>query len=414
LVLTIVRRLAPASLAVAMLAWLAVAAPPASAAAGGLDPTFGQHGTVSVASDSSSLATPSALLEQPDGKILVVDGSEILRFNSNGRLDSGFGKGGRVETPLDANTSLGADAALQSDGKIVVAGRISVGTDATDVLVMRFNSDGSPDTTFGLKGQVVTDPTVSTGITRRGSFGDAVIVQSDGKILVGGLAADTVGTISTVQAALLRYNSNGSLDSGFGTGGIVRSGANVPFATVGEDSAGNVFALDASGGISEFSGLGAAQPTAKATSISIASQAGNGDGADFRPIFLPDGRYVVSQGGSDAPRDGDVMLVRHLGTGVIDPSFSNPPFNFGPELTNRQLDQGVGSSINEAGIARVTANGSLDSGFGTGGTIVDTSRTGVEATVATIQSDGNILVAEGQFVAATNSENLILARYLAS
>jgi len=427
LLTAIMHRLAPVALGVGVLAWLAATASPAAAAAGALDPSFGHKGIVTVSGSGGGLTAPSAMLVQPDGKILVVDGSEILRFNPDGTLDSGFGTGGEVAMPLDADVSLGADAALQPDGKIVVAGRINVGVDRTDVVVLRFNPNGSPDPSFGSNGQVVTDPTVGIASSRTGSFGDVVLVQSDGKILVGGLSAHCLGRSCTVQAALLRYTSNGSLDAGFGHGGIVLGEPNATFATVGENTAGEIFALDAGGGISEFSPAGAARPAADATSISIASQAGGSLNPDFRPIFLPDGRYVVPGEGSEGPRDGDVQLVRHLGTGAVDPSFTNPAFDYGAPQPGAlsQVDQGlglaiqtdgkvivVGSSNTGAGIARVTTNGSLDSGFGTGGTIVDTAQPGTEATVATIQPDGKILVAESQFV--SNTVNLILARYLAS
>ena len=423
----IAHRLTPAALGVSVLALLAATASPAAAAAGALDPSFGQNGIVTVSGSGGGLTAPSAMLVQPDGKILVVDGSEILRFNPDGSLDTGFGNGGQVATPLDANVSLGADAALQPDGKIVVTGRIGAGVERTDVLVMRFNPNGSPDPSFGSNGQVVTDPTAGIASSRTGSFGDAVLVQSDGKILVGGLSAHCLGRPCTVQAALLRYTSTGSLDSGFGNGGIVLSEPNATFATVGENSAGEIFALDAGGGISEFSPAGAARPAANVTSISIASQAGGSLNPDFRPIFLPDGRYVVPGEGSEGPQDGDVQLVRHLGTGAVDPSFTNPAFDYGAAQPGalRQLDQGLGLAVQTdgkvivvgsgnagAGIARVNTNGSLDSGFGTGGTIVDTARPGTEATVATIQPDGKILVAESQLV--SNTVNLILARYQAS
>jgi uncharacterized delta-60 repeat protein len=72
----------------------------------------------------------------------------------------------------------------------------------------------------------------------------------------------------------------------------------------------------------------------------------------------------------------------------------------------------VGSTNTGVGIARVNTDGSLDSGFGNGGTIVDTAQPGTGATAAAIQPDGKILVAESQFV--SNTTNLILARYLAS
>ena len=120
----IVRRLAPAALGVSVAAWLAATALPAAAAAGALDPSYGHNGIVTVASTAAAgaLAAPSAMLVQPDGKILVINGSEILRFNPDGTPDSGFGNGGEVATPLDADVSLGADAALQPGGKIVVTG----------------------------------------------------------------------------------------------------------------------------------------------------------------------------------------------------------------------------------------------------------------------------------------------------
>jgi uncharacterized delta-60 repeat protein len=133
----------------------------------------------------------------------------------NGRLDTGFGNSG--VTLIDfasvhpGNVDVAQTAAIQSDGKIIVAGYSYPPDQGEEVFALaRINVDGTLDQTFGTGGRVLTDVA---------GFGDsayAIAIQPDGKILLGGET-----TFATPQGVLVRYNPNGSLDANFGTGGIL-------------------------------------------------------------------------------------------------------------------------------------------------------------------------------------------------
>ncbi|HMG58530.1 MAG TPA: hypothetical protein VK583_02290 [Burkholderiales bacterium] len=190
-------------------------------------------------------AAAAALAVQPADSKIVVAGlagnfvSQIwdvalLRYNANGSLDTdpttGFGGGtGIVTTDIGSSSNYANAVAIQGDGKIVVVGNAFVNSFAatSDIAVLRYNTNGSLD----------TDPTTGfgggTGIvtTNVGAFdnGFAVAVQPDNKIVVAGNADAGTGD----RLALLRYNANGSLDFGFGTGGIVTRTASGPSTIAG-------------------------------------------------------------------------------------------------------------------------------------------------------------------------------------
>ncbi|MGW9025834.1 calcium-binding protein [Streptomyces sp. NPDC055722] len=177
---------------------------------GVLDPTFGGSGFV-IPGLAGGAEDGWAVAVQPDGKIVAAGtagGSfAVVRYTADGHLDTTFGGGdGKVLTPLPGGPGglTGQDMALQSDGKIVVAGY--AGETSFDFAVARYNADGSLDTTFDGDGVVTTD-------LGGYNFGRTVAVQSTGKIIVSGGTGD--------DFTLVRYNTNGSLDSGFGTGGVV-------------------------------------------------------------------------------------------------------------------------------------------------------------------------------------------------
>ena len=102
-----------------------------------------------------------------------------------GDLDFSFGVGGKVVTDVPGYTSeLGYDVAIQPDGKILVAGRALSSTNGTsDFVVLRYNPDGSLDTSFGIDGKVFTDFSNST------DYAHAIALQVDGRIIVGGRAS---------------------------------------------------------------------------------------------------------------------------------------------------------------------------------------------------------------------------------
>jgi len=131
----------------------------------------------------TSIASDVAL--QVDGKIIVAghtwSGAEnqfaLARYNSNGALDSSFGNSGIVSSSFSTNNAIARTMKIQSDGKIVVAGHIyTLNNDFDEFAIARYNTDGSPDATFGNTGQVTT----SFGIGTR-NWINSIELQNDGK-----------------------------------------------------------------------------------------------------------------------------------------------------------------------------------------------------------------------------------------
>jgi uncharacterized delta-60 repeat protein len=158
------------------------------------DPTFGTNGTVVTPLDGFEHGQ-GALAIQTDGKIVIagtlydysIDTSDLViaRYTSNGTLDTTLGGSGLVITDLGQN-EVGNDLAIQTDGKIIVVGKRHSGS-ASDILLVRYNSNGSIDTGFGDAGKVITDLGGSTD----SALGTAL--QPDGKILaVGAKDGDAV------------------------------------------------------------------------------------------------------------------------------------------------------------------------------------------------------------------------------
>lgn len=183
---------------------------------GSLDTSFG-GGTGKVLSGIAGEDTGTSMAIQSDDKIVVggVSGNDFLvvRFNSDGSLDSGFGTSGRVNTDFASNSDVGRTIVLQSDGKILLAGQAYNNTTFTDFAVARFNSNGSLDTSFGSgTGKVMVD----FGSTTDQGYGLAL--QADGKILINGFT--NVGGATDV--GIFRLTSTGALDTTFGgTGRVV-------------------------------------------------------------------------------------------------------------------------------------------------------------------------------------------------
>ncbi|MBS1796305.1 MAG: VCBS repeat-containing protein [Acidobacteria bacterium] len=171
-----------------------------------LDPTFGTGGVAT----SAEAGPPVGSFVLSDGKILVATKTSFVRFNADGTLDSSYGPNGAVQLaiPYIGQTHTITAAARQTDGKIVL-----VGFDNGDGLVMRFNENGTLDTSFA--GGGIHRPNLAIG------FNDqlqAVLIQPDGKIVAAGYASSVTGAYSST---LIRYNPNGTLDPGFGGDGFM-------------------------------------------------------------------------------------------------------------------------------------------------------------------------------------------------
>lgn len=181
---------------------------------GRLDRSFGAGGRV-IDRSTSSFYTGVAL--QKDGKIVVVGWSDrrdfaLTRYTAGGKVDTTFGRHGKVLTDLGTTSEDYAEAvAVQADGKIVAAG-FSGGYPGNRFAVVRYTTSGKLDASFGRSGKVLTD-------VRHGDDTEAasLVLQADGKIVVGG----SVGYQDSHDFALARYTTDGKLDASFGTGGKV-------------------------------------------------------------------------------------------------------------------------------------------------------------------------------------------------
>jgi uncharacterized delta-60 repeat protein len=211
---------------------LAVFATPHAAfpAAGELDPAFNGTGkqTLDVGGTmfGGGYDTAAGVVVQPDGKIVVAvnandDGLRhfgVLRYNPNGSLDTSFNGTGLVLTDFGVGgQNIPYGMALQSDGKIVL-----VGEAGGRVGLARYNTDGTLDATFGGDGKVVTSETPFKS-------GRDVVIQPDGKLVV---AMEYVDGGNVHWLSLIRFNADGTLDTDFGEfedgWARLRSNINVP------------------------------------------------------------------------------------------------------------------------------------------------------------------------------------------
>jgi uncharacterized delta-60 repeat protein len=187
---------------------------------GSLDSSFDNDG-IATTDLGGFVDTAYALVVQADGKILIGGAGglntdfALVRYNSNGSLDNEFGTGGKVLTPMGTSLDEIRAIALQTDGKIVAAGNVRVGTQS-DFGVARYNSNGALDPTFDGDGKVIT-PILSNSIDNASS----VVVQANGNIIVVGTS--TVGTSNNTNSdiSIVRYTSTGALDTRFSSDGIV-------------------------------------------------------------------------------------------------------------------------------------------------------------------------------------------------
>ena len=332
----------------------------ALAAPGDLDPSFGTGGTVITSFGGSDVA--SAVVIQPDGKLVVAGRTNIAgntvfalaRYNPNGGLDPTFGTGGLVTTDF-GSTDQALAVALQADGKIVTAGRRG-----SDVIVARYNANGSQDTLFGSNGRVITN----FGATE---LALTLVLQPDGKIVVAG-RTNKPAPSGTSTSRWRATTSAGTLDLTFGTAGLVTRTSE-----------------EASTGHSPWRCSRTASSWWPGTSdANFALARYNSDGS-LDAGFGTGGKAMTSFGGAD---QASAVILQPDGKIVV----------------AGQTDTGV--SIDFA-LARYMPDGSLDGAFGIGGRVT-TNFTGASddlGSAVALQSDGKIIVG------GTSDDNFALARY---
>ena len=373
-------------------------------------PSFATDGGYTTTPVSASTNGAYDVVEQPDGKFVVsgyaaVGGNydfAVARYNADGSLDTSFGTGGMVTTLFGTSTDLGASVMLQADGKIVVAGYTANGADY-DFAIARYNSDGSMDTSFG------GDGTVTTSFGPNLDFGNDVLVQADGKIVLAGFAQ--IG--GNYDFAVARYNTDGSLDTGFGGDGMVTtavgSGQDQGYS-VAQQADGKLILAGSSHNGSEYKFTvvryntdGSVDTGFGTSGIATAAGAGGDDYANDVAI-QSDGKIVVSGYNNSATNDFTVM--RFNADGSLDSSFGDSgwvitPVGAGDDRPSGMTLQDDGKilvsgraqfSDYDFAVVRYNNDGSLDTSFGDDGKVITDIANDDYGYGVVAKSDGTIVV----------------------
>ena len=395
--------------------------------AGDLDLTFDSDGKVTTPIQSSTDEV-RALAIQSDGKIIAAGRSNgsnydfaLARYNTNGSLDTSFDTDGKVTTPIGTSTDEIYAIAIQPDGKIVVAGRASIGGNY-DFALARYNANGSLDTTFDGDGKVTT--TISSSNTDEAY---SIAIQPDGKIVVGGRAR-----MSNYDFAVVRYNSNGSLDTTFDTDGkvttpigsrnddvyamVIQPDGKIVVAGRSRNSSNYDFAL------ARYNANGSLD-TSFDTDGKLVTTIGTSTDEAYALVLQSDGKLVAA-GRATIGSTTDFALVRYNSNGSLDTTFDSDgkvtttigtttDEAYALALQNDGKLVAAGRAYNGANydfaLVRYRSNGSLDTGFDTDGKVITTIGTSTDEVYAlAIQSDRKI-VAAGRSLGS--NQDFALARY---
>ncbi|RMH76627.1 MAG: hypothetical protein D6681_21450, partial [Calditrichaeota bacterium] len=336
----------------------------------------------------------------------------------DGQLDITFGRNGLVSTDFSGNSDQGRAIMVQPDGMLVVVGFAQSGS-VFDFGVVRYTSLGPRDLTFGTSGKVTTD----FGISHDRAFAGAL--QPDGKIIAAGFATNETGGI---DFALARYNSDGTLDTGFGANGLVITdiGGDDEILSVELQSDGKILVAGFSENPSTFlrdailarynsNGL---LDGSFGTGGVVTTTFGTGDDVFTSVTVQADGN-ILAGGYADGPLDLDFALARFTPSGSLDATFGTggkvlTPIDVLDDFINALAVQQDGKIV-AAGyidnnidfkfaLARYTTTGALDPTFGTGGKVVTGFASGSsEGRDVQIAISGKILVA-GYIFSGTNND----------
>jgi uncharacterized delta-60 repeat protein len=398
--------------------------------AGALDTSFGGTGLVTTRLAFNTYAQGLAI--QPDLKTVVV-GLEppsnttgifphsltLFRYNVDGSLDSAFGTGGEVvlstNTLKSSFTLHNASVAIQPDGKIVVATNTATlsGDSLTscDMLVMRFNTNASLDTSFGSNGETVIH--LAQGFTTaRG-----VAVLSNGDIVVAGTdprGTNYIGTSSAAVFVVARLTGSGALDTTFGPSSQGFNYMTFPVTTVVKTYNVDSLGVDASGNILLGGNVrGSSSPidqVVRYTPSGLIDTSFGNQGVLDLPFGAPygvEGIGLQSSGQiiaafSSFNGAGTGGLVRLTPGGAVDTTFASNGY-FSDPATTAQVDVAIqsddkillqtynqsGGNSNGIAVDRLLGNGTLDSTFGTAGRAVILGNTGPPVGIA-VGPDGKI------------------------
>ncbi|CAN5525275.1 hypothetical protein BH18ACI1_BH18ACI1_07560 [soil metagenome] len=433
--------------AIALL-FLLVTSLPSEAASGMLDATFGTGGKVTTDFGGEEIARAVALQPDGKivtaGFVRILgtgfnENFALARYNSNGSLDTSFDGDGKVTTDFLGFPDRAEAIAIQPDGKIVVAGQAAntpPGGTTTLFALARYNSDGSLDTSFDGDGKLTT--------SFINGFESALdlSIQPDGKLIVVGRASNQ----SSGGAALARYNGNGSLDTSFGTDGkIIASlgGGGGSAEAVALQSDGKIVIGGYARGVGRFdedimvarlNSNGQFDTTFGTNGVTLTDMSNGDDDAALDIALQVDSKVVAV--GYAVQQTGDFAMTRYNANGTLDTNFGNGGkviTEFGNEFSTAngvviQADgkivtagqASVSGSVSvsfDFALTRHNTNGSIDTNFGNGGKVTtDFSNNYDQAHAVTLQPNGKI-IAVGytvSFGTVSSVYDFALARYLAT
>jgi uncharacterized delta-60 repeat protein len=363
---------------------------------GCLDTTFNGTGFVTTAPHGQPADgdSPTVVLVQNDGKVIVA-GTErldaqdydfmVLRYNTDGSLDTSFGDPDPLNPAVRRGFVITPFTSGRDFGRAALLqpdGKIVVGGYADpNMAVARYNSDGTLDTTFGSGGKV----TVGFGVSAQAT---SIAIQSDGKLILAGFEV-----AYTYVIGLARLNSNGSLDSSFGTGGLLT--------------------------------LNPRGPAGYAWAWSVAIQR--------VPAVTGQERIVVggwSKKSRDYPQEWTILRLKPNGakdtsfgmSGLVTTAF----FGFGDQLTQIAVDpsnglvaagsvytgnDACGLYVIDYAVARYKQDGTLDTTFSGGTKVVDVYGGWDNLQGLVLQADGRIVIAGSAFSSDNSVADFAIVRF---
>ncbi len=398
---------------------------------GSIDTTFGTQGKTLVNFNNYN-DEGNALSVLEDGKILVGGTAGLVnyadfglfRLNADGSLDTSFGTGGKVTTTAFQFGEYIQDIKLQPDGKIVAAGWGFTGI-GDDFFLVRYNPDGSLDTAFDGDGKV---------ITATGERAYSVAIYPDGRIAAAGYGPHLGGGLPNDDFVVVRYNQDGSLDSSFGSGGVVRTAVgnndDAYDAVLQPDGKLVVAGAIESGGF-KFGliryNLDGTLDQSFGTSGVALTPVGTIEDKAFSLKLRPDGKFIAAGSSFSSSSSRDFAIVGYIANGGPDPSIGFPgrittALRTSLDAANDVVIQpdgkiiAVGSSrsnnFDDFAICRYNPDGYLDRTFASSGRVVLSLNAQHDAALAVaLQPDGKILI--GGYSGSTNSD-LAIVRYNAN
>lgn len=401
---------------------------------GTLDSTFAANGVLQMHSNGWDMLTSTAI--QPDGKIVAAGYSEyqnqssflVMRFFQDGSPDTDFGTNGAAMAILSEFTNEANAVAIQSDGKILIGGRTRPNEDDDeDFALVRFMPDGKPDSSFGQNGIATLDISLDDNIL-------SIAVLSDGKILAAGVAKN-----NKLKFALAKFLPNGDLDTDFGAstgytltalgvsydvcasmavqpdGKILLAGSSVingwPDAALVRYNSNGI--LDAG-----FGSFGIVS-----TPFSITADIG------LKVALQPDGKIIVAGSSNNSQQKSEMALFRYLPNGALDTEFNGTGklrskigdiYSSAETVVVRPDGKIIAAGCAEFAstgldfaMKQFNPNGSVDNSFGTNGIVTANLNDGPDG-ISDIHflDDGKILVTGTGFGNNINNTDLLILRYL--